>query len=81
MEVIVGKTYKHFKNKLYEVIAIAYDSETNNDENPRKLVVYKALYGDGKIWVRDYEMFSSKVDKDKYPDVLQEYRFELIDND
>ena len=76
-----GKKYRHFKGKDYEVLCIAYDSETNNDENPRKLVVYKALYGDGKIWVRDYEMFSSKVDKDKYPDVLQEYRFELIDND
>jgi hypothetical protein len=43
------------------------------------MVVYKALYGDGKIWVRDYEMFTSKVDKEKYPDVTQEYRFEKID--
>ena len=79
MEVIVGKTYRHFKNKLYQVIAIAYDSESNNDENLRKMVVYKALYGDNKIWVRDYNMFISKVDKDKYPLVEQEYRFELID--
>ena len=75
----VGKKYRHFKDKLYEVIAIAYDSESNNDEVLRKMVVYKALYGDGKIWVRDYEMFASKVDKEKYPDVEQEYRFEEVE--
>lgn len=78
-EIQVGKKYRHFKNKEYEVIAIAYDSESNNDEVLRKMVVYKALYGDGKLWVRDYEMFASKVDKEKYPDVEQEYRFEEID--
>lgn len=78
-QIKVGKKYRHFKDKLYEVIAIAYDSETNNDLEPRKLVVYKALYDDGKIWVRDYEMFASKVDKDKYPDVEQVWRFEEID--
>ena len=78
-EIQVGKKYRHFKNKEYEVIAIAYDSESNNDEVLRKMVVYKALYDDGKIWVRDYEMFASKVDREKYPDVEQEYRFEEID--
>jgi hypothetical protein len=78
-EIEVGKKYRHFKDKLYEVIAIAYDSESNNDEVLRKMVVYKALYGDGKIWVRDYEMFASKVDREKYPDVEQEYRFEEVD--
>ena len=81
MEVIVGGIYKHFKGKLYKVINIGYDSETNNDQFPKKLVIYEALYDDHKIWVRPYDMFISKVDKDKYPDVLQEYRFELIDND
>ncbi|MBQ8872133.1 MAG: DUF1653 domain-containing protein [Bacilli bacterium] len=78
-EIEVGKKYRHFKDKLYEVIAIAYDSESNNDEVLRKMVVYKALYGDGKIWVRDYEMFASKVDREKYPDVEQEYRFEEVE--
>ena len=77
-EVKKGKVYRHFKGKKYKVLAIAYDSETNNDENMRKLVVYEALYGDHKIWVRDYEMFLSKVDKEKYPEVKQEYRFEEI---
>ena len=79
-EIKVGKKYRHFKDKLYEVLCIAYDSETNNLENPRKLVVYKALYGDNQIWVRDYEMFASLVDKEKYPDVTQEYRFEEVDD-
>lgn len=78
-EIVVGKKYRHFKDKLYEVVAIAYDSESNNDEVLRKMVVYKALYGDGKIWVRDYEMFASKVDREKYPDVEQEYRFEEVE--
>ena len=80
MDVVVGGTYKHFKGNLYKVLMIGYDSETNN-ENLKKLVIYEALYGDHKIWVRPYDMFVSKVDKEKYPDVLQEYRFELIDND
>ena len=48
-----------------------------NDE-PRKLVVYQAEYGDNIIWVRDYDMFLSKVDKEKYPEVEQVYRFERI---
>jgi len=78
-EIKVGKKYKHFKGNLYEVVAIAYDSETNNDDEPCKLVVYKSLYGDGKIWVRNYEMFISKVDKEKYPDVEQEYRFQEVE--
>ena len=78
MEVVVGGTYKHFKGNLYKVLMIAYDSETNNDIEPKKMVVYEALYGEHKIWVRPYEMFVSKVDKEKYPEVKQEYRFEYL---
>ena len=81
MEVVVGGIYKHFKGNLYKVINIDYDSETNINGISKKLVIYEALYDDHKIWVRPYDMFVSKVDKEKYPDVLQEYRFELIDND
>lgn len=71
MEVIVGKTYRHFKGTLHKVIAIAKHSETLED-----MVVYTH---DDQIWVRPYNMFIEKVDKEKYPDMKQEYRFELVD--
>lgn len=74
----VGKKYQHFKGKMYEVIAIALDSESS-DENPRKLVIYQALYGDNLIWARPYDMFNSEVDHEKYPNVKQKYRFEEVD--
>lgn len=71
-----GKLYKHFKGKLYQIIDIVNDSETNNDAETRKIVVYKALYGEGIVWARDYDMFLSEVDHVKYPEVKQKYRFE-----
>lgn len=40
-------------------------------------MVYRALYGDNELYFRPYDMFLSKVDKEKYPNVKQEYRFEL----
>ena len=73
MEVIVGKKYRHFKGNIYVVLCICKDSETLED-----LVIYKDTNSD-KIWARKYSMFISKVDKNKYPSVTQEYRFELID--
>ena len=72
-----GKKYRHFKNKEYMVLHIAFDSESNNGDL-KKLVVYQALYEDNKIWVRDYDMFNSLVDRQKYPEVTQMYRFEEI---
>ena len=70
--VIVGKTYRHFKGKEYKVLCIALDSD-NNDE----VVVYEALYGRPLIWTMPYDLFTSKVDPEKYPD-SQAYRFELV---
>lgn len=70
----IGKLYKHFKGHTYIVESIANDSE--NLDN--KLVVYKAVYGDEKTWVRPYDMFNSLVDKSKYPNVKQKYRFEEV---
>lgn len=67
-----GELYRHFKGNLYEVIVIARDSETLEE-----MVVYKEMDGEA-VYVRPLRMFVSKVDHEKYPDVLQEYRFEHI---
>ena len=78
-EIIIGKKYRHFKGKLYKVLDIVYDSESNNDEELKKVVIYQALYGDNLKWARPYDMFNSEVDKQKYPDIEQKYRFEEVD--
>ncbi len=66
-----GEKYLHFKNRPYEVTAIAYHSETME-----KYVVYRQLYGEGETFIRPYEMFISEVDREKYPGVTQKYRFQ-----
>ena len=67
------KMYRHFKGNLYFVLDIAEHTETGET-----MIVYKALYGDYKTYVRPYDMFASEVDHEKYPDAEQKYRFELI---
>jgi len=74
MEIIPGKIYKHFKGNLYLVKGFAVHSETKE-----KMVVYTALYEDCLTYVRPYSMFIEEVDKEKYPNVKQKYRFELQD--
>lgn len=69
-EIIQGKKYKHFKGDIITIICTAKDSETL-----KELVIYEH---NNQIWARDKEMFLSKVDKEKYPNVEQTYRFEEI---
>ena len=71
-ELKIKGVYKHFKGDLYLVEDLAQYSEDDS-----KLVIYRALYEDTKLYARPLEMFLSPVDREKYPDVEQEYRFEL----
>ena len=73
-EIKLHRVYRHFKGDKYLVEDIAKDCETEEE-----LVVYRKLYGDGSLWVRRLTDFLSEVDHEKYPDVTQKYRFELLD--
>ena len=77
----VGDIVQHFKREmvdpnstqyLYKIVAFAHHSETDE-----QLVVYEALYPPFKVCARPYDMFMSEVDRSKYPDVKQKYRFEI----
>ena len=73
-ELKIHGIYKHFKGDYYIVEDVATHSETKEE-----YVVYRALYGEHKLYIRAYDMFLSEVDREKYPNVQQKYRFELQD--
>lgn len=71
-ELKLKRVYRHFKGDYYLVEDLANDSETGEE-----YVIYRKLYGDGSLWLRPKGMFLSEVDREKYPDCPQQYRFEL----
>lgn len=80
-DIIVGKTYRHVSGNYYRVICIAKDSEQYQGMEPRSLVIYESLGSDHSIWSRSYDLFNMKVDHELNPNEVQEYRFELVDDE
>ena len=72
MEIKIKGIYKHFKGDYYIVEDIGY-----NCDNLKPVVIYRSLYEDGKLWVRDLDDFLSEIDKNKYPNTSLKYKFTL----
>jgi len=63
--------YRHFKGSFYQIVTLAKHSESGET-----MVVYRALYGNCQVYIRELSEFMSETDKVKYPDCTQRYRFE-----
>ena len=75
-ELKLKRVYRHFKGDYYLTEDVARSSETGEE-----FVLYRKLYGDGGQWLRPLSMFLEEVDREKYPDAMQRYRFQLMDID
>lgn len=73
-EAKIKRVYRHFKGDYYLLEDVATHSETGE-----QYAVYRKLYGDGSLWVRPLEMFLGEVDRRKYPQASQRFRFQLMD--
>ena len=73
---VPGQRYRHFRGNLYQIITLGFHTETNEE-----MVVYQALYGEFKVYIRPLDMFLERIDKEQYPEAEQEYRFQLVDTD
>ena len=71
-EIQLKRVYRHFKGDFYLTEDLAKGSEDGET-----YVIYRKLYGDGSLWIRPLKMFLEEVDREKYPDCPQTYRFEL----
>lgn len=60
---------------IYSIEGKLYHSKENCNDN---MVIYKSLYDGSRPYARALDMFSSKVDKEKYPNIKQEFRFEIV---
>ena len=71
-KIVIHGVYKHYKGNLYTVEDFVYHSETGE-----KMVAYRALYGDHKLWCRPYDMFLEEIEPEKQAEFGQKHRFEL----
>lgn len=70
----IGGIYRHFKGDEYIVLTTAKHTETGE-----ALVIYANMSGGRDHWARPYDEFMSEVDREKYPNVNQKYRFILVE--
>ena len=75
-----GDYYRHFKGKVYVIIDGEAENCTNNADHSERFVIYRADENSSKIYIREQSEFLSPVDKEKYPDAKQHWRFEKDEN-
>jgi len=77
-DIKIGETYRHFSGNYYRVICIAIDTTSENNE---EVVVYESLNKTSTVFTRPVKLFNELVDKKKYPEALQEYKFEPVSDE